>query len=269
MRRLGAILALAAAAALAAASCSPQSARIVVAAGTTVVDSGFVDRLAAAFEADHPDVTVSVVGESTLFALELGRRGAADVTITHAPLQEAEFLQSGEASSSSLVFSSAFILAGPAELADLFAGYELPEALRVVVASEIPFVSRGDGSGTHEKEMENWLEAGLRPGGASWYVETGQGMGPTLLVADQRGALTLAELGAFRAAEPTIGLIDMRLDPGALDNPYTAMVMASSSRPLLARLFVDWLVSPAGVAAIERANTDLFGAIVYTPAEGG
>ncbi len=103
----------------------------------------------------------------------------------------------------------------------------------------------------------------MDPRGEDWYVETGQGMGPTLLVADQRRALVLVEIGAWLAAQGPIGLVDMELDPGALHNPYRAMVMSSSRRIDGATAFVEWLVSADGEAAIEQANRDLFGVIVY------
>lgn len=247
-------------------ACSGGPPRLVIAAGTTLVDAGFIDEIAAEYEASHPDVEVSVVAEPTRLALELGREGAADVTITHAPLQEQAFVEDGHADESVTIFSSVFILVGPPELAASFIDFELPEVLREVAASEIPFVSRGDGSGTHDKEMENWLESGLNPVDQDWYAVTGQGMGPTLLIADQRGAVTLAEYGAFLEAAPSIGLVDLSLDPGALDNPYSAMVMSSSRNIEIAQDFVRWLQSVDGLAAIESANRELFGTIVYRPA---
>ncbi|MDX1469268.1 MAG: extracellular solute-binding protein [Acidimicrobiia bacterium] len=251
------------------ASCSSGETRLVVAAGTTVVDSGFIDHVADAYEQAHPGVRISVVAEPTRLALELGREGAADVTLTHAPLQEQAFVDEGGAVAVREVFSSRFILAGPPSLEGSFAGFELPEVLREVAASGIRFVSRGDGSGTHDKEWQNWIEAGIDPRFDDWYLETGQGMGPTLLVADQREALVLVEIGAWIAASDSLALVDMQLDPGALDNPYTAMAMSSSKHQAAALDFVEWLVSPEGRLAISRANEDLFGAIIYAPATGG
>ena len=255
-----------AALALIVASCSGPDTRLVVAAGTTVVDSGFLDRVVQAYEESHPDVRVSVVGQPTRLALALGRDGAADVTITHAPTQEEEFVDGGGAVMATRVFSSVFLLAGPPSLAEAFRGYEMPEVLREVVEREIPFVSRADGSGTFDKEWENWIEAGLDPRLQDWYIETGQGMGPTLLVADQREALVLVEVGALLAAAGTVTLSDLGIDPAGLENPYTAMVMAASGQQAAAIQFVEWLGSPSGIAAINSANAELFGTIVYSPA---
>lgn len=251
---------------LAAAACAPGESRLVVAAGTTIVDSGFIDHVVASFEQTHPDIEVSVVGQPTRLALELGRDGAVDVTITHAPVQEARLVAAGHVLESSAVFVSEFVLVGPPTFSEQFAMWEFPEVLRAVFVDEIVFVSRSDGSGTHDKEMENWLEAGFQPSGADWYIETGQGMGPTLLVADQREALTLSESGAFIAAAGAVDLVDLGVNTAALDNPYTAMVMESSDQKAAARMFVDWLLSPEGRTAIETANRELFGKVVYAPA---
>ncbi len=262
MRKLGAALA---AAAMLLAACAGGSERVIVAAGTTVVDSGLVDRVAATFEETHPGIQVSVVAQPTRLALELGRDGAADLTITHAPEQEAAYVADGDAAAAATVFVSRFVLVGPSELKSRFQGRELPEILREVHTDGITFVSRGDGSGTHDKEMAKWQEAGLDPRGESWYLVTGQGMGPTLLIADQTRGVTLAEYGAYLASRDTISIVDLEVDAVGLDNPYTAMVSASSARKQAAETFLDWLTSAEGRAAIEAANAELFGETVYQP----
>ena len=240
----------------------------MVAAGTTVVDSGFLDHLAQAYERSRPGMRISVVAQPTRLALELGREGAADVTVTHAPIQEQQLIEDGGSVAGAHVFSSHFLLVGPASLAGRFEGFELPEVLRDVATEGITFVSRGDGSGTYDKEWENWIEAGIDPRLEEWYLETGQGMGPTILVADQRRALVLVEVGAWLAARDSVALVDMRLDPGALENPYRAMAMSSSSRQTEAIDFVEWLTSAEGRLAIQHANEELFDAIVYAAPPG-
>lgn len=247
------------------AACSGGAERVIVAAGTTVVDSGLLDRVAASFEETHPGIRISIVGQPTRLALELGRDGAADVTITHAPEQEAEYVADGLASAAATVFASRFVLVGPPELKSRFQGRELPEILREVHLAGITFVSRGDGSGTHDKEVESWQEAGLDPAGQPWYIVTGQGMGPTLLIADQAGGVTLAEYGAYLAARDTISIVDLEVDRAGLDNPYTAMVSASSGQGTAAEAFFDWLTSAEGRTAIQVADEELFGEIVYQP----
>jgi tungstate transport system substrate-binding protein len=262
VRRLGATLAVAA---LILSGCALDGGRVIVAAGTTVADSGLLDRVAATFEATHPRIKISVVGQPTRLALELGSDGTADLTITHAPAQEAEYVAAGYAAAQERVFTSRFVLVGPAELKEAYQGRELPEVLREIAASSQAFVSRGDGSGTYEKEVENWQEAGVDPSGQPWYLVTGQGMGPTLVVADQSRAVTLAEYGAYLTATETLSIVDLALNPVGLGNPYTVMVSAASPQGEAAMIFFEWLRSPEGRVAIEAANRELFGEIIYQP----
>lgn len=251
------------------AGCGADVDRVVVAAGTTIVDSGVIDHVAQTFQTAHPGVQVSVVGEPTALALELGRDGTASVSITHAPLQERAYIESGDVEAYAPVLVSRFVLIGPGHLAEDFSGRELPEVMRDIWEAGIPFVSRGDSSGTHDKELENWAESGLRPEGQPWYLETGLGMGETILVADQRQAVTLAEYGAYLAARDAISIVDLGVDPAGLENPYTAMVWRSADGGAGAMLFLEWLTSAEGAAAVEMANRELLGDVVYAPAGGG
>jgi tungstate transport system substrate-binding protein len=213
-------------------------------------------------------VEVSVVGNPTQLAIELGVQKAADLLITHAPRQEAGFINSGGALDSAQVFESRFVVLGPKRWLGVVTGFEAPEAFRAFAQAEQSFVSRGDGSGTNDAEDLVWLESGLNPAGEDWYLETGQGMGPTILVADQRDAVTLAEIGSFIAAEDTITIVDLVLDEGGLENPYTSIVVRGSEGEQLASEFHQWLLSAEGIAAILDANEELFGAIVYSPPSG-
>ncbi|MDH3259527.1 MAG: substrate-binding domain-containing protein [Acidimicrobiia bacterium] len=262
MKRIGLIAAIAA---LVLSACATPV-RVIVAAGTTLVDSDILDGLVALYETDHPDVDLSVVGESTAQVLELGRRGGADLLITHAPDLEADFVAEGLAASYEPVLASRFVLAGPAGT-----GPGIPstvvDALREIARRGDLFVSRSDGSGTHRKELELWSLAGVDPAGLPWYLETGQGMGLTLQVADQRQAFVLSELGAFLAAAPFLSLeiVPLRDDP-VLVNPYQIIVVKGSPAESGAAAFAAWLRSAGGRAAIISANRDLFGEVVYQPA---
>jgi tungstate transport system substrate-binding protein len=240
-----------------------RNADVVIAAGTTVVDSGLMDGLVATFAQDHPEAELSVVGLATQEALELGAQGEAGVLITHAPRLEAAFLAEHEARATP-VFSSFFQLAGPAPQVDVLSGFTAAESLAEIARRGWTFVSRADGSGTHERELALWDAAGVDPSGADWYVETGQGMGISLLVADQREAFILVEAGTLATAE-TVSLMPVELagDGSDLVNPYTAIVPAGA--PPLAATFVAWLVSPDGRAALAGANAELFGSALFRP----
>ncbi len=247
-------------------ACGGGDTRVVVAAGTTLVDSGLIDIVATDFETEHPGVDLSVVGDASAAIITLARNGAADVTLTHTPDLEAEFIAEGGAGLVEEVFSSRFVLVGPPQFVGPAAGMTAPRALQWIVENGFIFVSRADGSGTYRVEARLWAEAGINPSGASWYVETGQGMGPTLQVASERSAFTLAELGSFVVARDRLGLADAGIDPAGLVNPYVAMAVAES--PVLAEAedFVAWLASDAGLLSLARANRELFGeAVVYEP----
>ena len=250
---------------LATAGCAGSRQRLIVAAGTTLVDSGIIDRVLDTYQEVNPDVDIAVVGNPTRLILELGRQRTAALLITHAPAQETEFIDSGAATAHAPVMLSRFVVVGPGALRAVSGGREAPEVFRQMADAGQTFVSRGDGSGTHDLELSIWLEAGIDPTSRPWYLETGQGMGETLLIADQREAVTLAEYGAFLSAEPSLSLVDLGLDPGGLENPYTGIAVAGSPGAAVAVELLEWLISPAGTEAILDANLELFGDVVYEP----
>ncbi|HDH03119.1 MAG TPA: tungsten ABC transporter substrate-binding protein [Actinobacteria bacterium] len=243
----------------------PGSERVVVAAGTSLVDSGLMDALADQYESANPGVDVSVVGEASAQVLELGRRGAADVLVTHAPALEEAFLADGLAELSEIAFTSEFVLVGPPALEDRLRG-TIEDVLIEIAAGELEFVSRGDGSGTHEREVELWNAAGIDPGGEPWYRKTGQGMGLTLIVADQRLAITLSERGSFVAAADQLDLqvLDVSAGPGLL-NPYRVTLVVG--RTAAAADFAKWLIdgAPAGLSELNRSLFDEDD--IYRPAD--
>ncbi|NOY56576.1 MAG: solute-binding protein [Actinobacteria bacterium] len=238
--------------------------RVIVAAGTTVVDSGFLDAVIDIYESEHPGIEVSVVGDATSRVLELGRRESADLLITHAPDQERRFVDEGLAFRYAPFIDSRFVIVAPPD-----SGLSGPpeEILRAIARRSFPFVTRADGSGTNAKEIELWRDAGIDPTGRPWYIETGQGMGFTLQVADQRNAATLAELGAYLAAAPTLSLVPVSSDDPRLVNPYHLIVVAHASNRGAAADLAEWLLSPDGRAAERRVDRELFGTIVYEPTD--
>lgn len=238
---------------------------LLVGAGTTLVDSGFMDQVARSY-GDATGVDVDVLGDASAQILALGRSGTIDVLITHAPDLEQAFIDDGLASSVHTVFVSRFVIAGPP-------GSSLVATSPADAFSEIaerggPFVGRQDGSGTAIVESKLWELAGVDGPSQSWYLSTGQGMGLTLQVASERAAFVLAELGSFLSAQG-LALNDVGIVDPQLSNPYTALSVASSSRVTEADAFIEWLVSDDGVAAIDLANRSVFGdMIVYRSGTG-
>lgn len=248
------------------AGCGGGDTRVVVAAGTTLVDSGVLDRLAGAYETTHPGVEISIVPRPTAEVLALGERGAADVLVTHAPSQEEAFLAAHPGAVAQRLFTSRFELLAPLPAASRLDGRSVSDAFGALAAEGHPFVTRMDGSGTYDAERRIWAAVPLEPEGAAWYESTGSGMGFSLQVADQRQAAILAEAGSFLRAGPVVDLVVVRTipeDDPLLANPYTAIVVAGA--PASASDFVAWMVSPPGRTALARANDALFGTQVFSP----
>lgn len=237
---------------------------VLVAAGTTLVDPGFIETVADDF-VEQTGIDVDVLGESTARVLALARSGSVDVTITHSPDLEAEFEADGLASLSETIFASRFVIAGPPGVE--LSAQDAVGAFREIAAFGGPFVGRQDGSGTALVEAVVWEAAGVDGPAQDWYLSTGQGMGLTLQVASERSAFVLAELGTFLSTE-RLDLVDSGVVDPMLENPYRAMSVAASDSSGAVR-FVEWLVSPEGRAAIDRANRQIFGVEVFVPVNGG
>ena len=237
-----------------------SSETVLVAAGTTLVDPGFIEVVAEDF-VEQTGIDVDVLGESTARVLALARSGSVDVTITQSPDLEAEFEADGLASRSETIFASRFVIAGAPDIQ--LAATDAVGAFREIAAIGGPFVGRQDGSGTALVEAEIWEAAGVDGPAQDWYLSTGQGMGLTLQVASEREAFVLAELGTFLSTEQ-LDLVDTGVIDPTLENPYRAMSVAASDSAGAIQ-FVEWLVSPEGRAAIDRANQQIFGREVFSP----
>lgn len=251
-RRLAAA---AAAAAIVIVACGGQD-RVIVGAGTSIVDSGFIGSVAADFTGN-----VSIVGGSTAELLELAAQRSLSVAIVHDEVQELAYMAAHPDAERRPVFASRFLVVGPPDLVASVSGSTAADVFAEIVANDWTFVTRDDNSGTHVRELAIWQQAGGSPAAES-YVATGQGMGFTLQVADQRGAFTLVEAGAYLAAAGTLSLEPVPLAPrDDLLNPYSAILVDEAGRP-----FFEWLTSSAGASAAVKANNALFGGVVYQPA---
>ena len=204
-----------------------------------------------------------VVAVGTGQALRLARNGDADLLLVHDTPSEEAFVAEGYGSERFDLMYNDFVVVGPAsDPAGIAGSGEAAAALAMIAAVEAPFVSRGDDSGTHRRESALWTAAGLDPTGASgtWYREAGQGMGATLNTASMMEAYTLADRGTWLSMR---GRLDLRLmiegDAG-LRNQYGVTLVSAERHPhvkaALARQFADWLLSPAGQAAIDGFTID-------------
>lgn len=249
-RRLAAVLA--AAIALA----SPMShARpfITVASTTSTEQSGLFKALLPAFER-ATGIAARVVAVGTGQALDMGRRGDADVVFVHDPAAEERFVAEGHGVKRLPVMYNDFILVGPRSDPARARGRDIAVALKRIAAARAPFASRADKSGTHAAELRYWKAAGIdRPAGA-WYRETGSGMGPTLNTASGMGAYALADRGTWLNFSNRGELAILVEGDTLLFNQYGVIAVNPARHPHVnkeaGRKFVDWLVSPEGQQAI-------------------
>lgn len=247
----------------------PHGREIVLATTTSTEDSGLLDYLLARFTAET-GVTVRVVAVGTGQALELGRRGDADVVLTHAAKAEMKFLDEGHGLNRTPVMFNQFVLVGPASDpagANRTARHNISLALSLIEACRCTFLSRGDGSGTHIKELELWAVSGGHPIPGDWYKEAGQGMGATLRIADQLGAYTLADNGTFLTMADRLDLVIVVENEPRLVNQYSVMLVNPAKHPHVrfedGCRFAEWLTSPKGQAVI--ASYTVAGRTPFTP----
>jgi tungstate transport system substrate-binding protein len=235
--------------------------RVVVGAGTTVVDSGLVEFLVEEYARSGGPGEIDVIGLSSQQSIAYAAAGNADVTITHEKEILTSFLAETPAAVSSPVFTSRFVYVASPDLS--FALPTVESILETVASDAIVFVSRDDGSGTYAREVAMWGAVGVDPTGEPWYIRTGTGMGETLLVTDQRDGVTLAEEGAYLAAADAISLVPVDNGTDAdLVNPYDITLVDPSANDAAVEFFA-WLTAESGRAAIVAANESLFGSQVY------
>ena len=254
-RRALAGLIFAALAALAA-SAAAQERFIVVASTTSTEQSGLFGHILPAFKA-RSGIDVRVVALGTGQALDLARRGDADVVFVHDLEAEEKFLADGFATQRFDVMYNDFLLIGPrSDPAKIAGGNDIVAALRRISDARAPFVSRGDRSGTHAAEIRLWLIAGVDPPGAkaAWYREVGAGMGPALNTASGMNAYILADRGTWLGFKNRGELAIAVEGDNRLFNQYGAMLVNPARHPHVKRelgeAFVRWMVSPDGRRAI-------------------
>ena len=268
MNRRNAVFALVVlAVAFATPSVHAQEPFIVVASTTSTEQSGLFSHLLPAFEKDA-GLKVRVVAVGTGQALDIGRRGDADVVFVHDRVAEEKFMSEGEGVRRYPVMYNDFVLIGPKQdPAKVAGGKDILEALRKIEAAKAPFVSRGDRSGTHAAELRYWKDAGidLEKAKGPWYRDTGSGMGPALNTAASMNAYILADRGTWLSfknrADLTVGVQGDR----RLFNQYGVMLVNPQKHPNVKRdlgqRFVDWLISRKGqdtIAAYTIGGEQLF-----------
>jgi len=247
---------------------APANPNIILATTTSTQDSGLLDVLVPMFE-EQTDFKVQTVAVGTGEALKMGEDGNADVLLVHAPSSEVTFMDDGNGKERFLVMHNDFIIAGPADDPASIKELGPGEAFAAIYNAGASFVSRGDDSGTHKKEMDFWKKAELEPAGQSWYIETGQGMGASLTVASEKGAYILTDHATYLANKDNLSLEVLLEGNKALLNVYHVITVNPDKWPKMnyagALAFANFMTDPATQKVIGQFGVDKFGQPLFYP----
>ncbi|HLH23154.1 MAG TPA: substrate-binding domain-containing protein [Chloroflexota bacterium] len=250
----------------------PANPEVILATTTSTQDSGLLDVLVPMFERGS-GYQVKPIAVGTGQALALGARGEADVVLVHAPEAEQEWMAADNGTARLLVMHNDFVLVGPPDDPAGVRGAASAEAgFARIAQARAPFISRGDDSGTHKQEQAIWQAAGLDPRGEGWYQETGQGMGATLNVADEKRAYTLTDRGTYLARQSGLQLEIVLEGAKALLNVYHVMPVNPAKFPGVnaagGQAFADFMVAPATQEIIGQFGADRYGQPLFFPDAG-
>jgi len=254
-----------------AAAQGPPSRTVILSTTTSTQDSGLLDVLVPTFER-QTGLTVKTVSVGTGQALALAARGEADVVLVHAPALERKYVEEGKLTNRRLVMVNDFVVVGPeSDPARISGETRAAGALARIADAGARFVSRGDRSGTHVLELSLWKQAGVTPV-APWYIESGQGMGATLGLADDRRAYTLSDRATYLAFGRRLALKVLVEGDRALLNVYSVLEVNPANGPRVnaagGKAFADFMLAPETQATIKAFGVDRFGQPLFVPIAG-
>jgi tungstate transport system substrate-binding protein len=241
---------------------APAEKTMTLATTTSTQDSGLLEVLLPAFEKKEV-IKVKVVAVGSGAAMEMGKKGDADVLLVHSPKAEKEFMDGGFGDDKKSVMHNEYFIVGPANDPAKIKGVKTAdEAIKAIAASKSVFISRGDNSGTHTKEKGLWEKAKITPEG-TWYVQAGQGMGATLTMAQEKGGYTLTDSATFLSQKDKLKLVIMVRGDTALANPYSVITVSKIKFPQIhfeeAAKFAEFITSAEGLAVITEFGKDKYG----------
>ncbi len=243
-------------------SASASEATEIICASTTSTDnSGLFRHILPLFER-KTGIKVKIVARGTGAAIEMGRRGDADVVFVHAKEQELRAVEEGLFVHRSDVMQNDFIVIGPSDDPAAIRGARTAAEAFRKIAGSFYFVSRGDNSGTHTRELAVWREAGIEPKGQKWYLEAGHGMEKTQRIADEKRAYTLTDRGTWLAAKDKkrFDMVIVHEGDPMLINQYGIMAVNPEKhrhvRHKEAMVFLNWIISKEGQQAIASFRDD-------------
>lgn len=248
-----------------------ENPNIILATTTSTQDSGLLDVLIPMFE-EQTGYTVKTIAVGTGEALKMGEEGNADVLLVHAPSSEVTFMESGHGQDRFLVMHNDFIIVGPADDPAGIKGFEPKDAFVAIFNAGAPFVSRGDDSGTHKKEVSFWQKAELDPAGQAWFFETGQGMGASLTVASEKQAYILTDRATYLSNKDNLQLEILLEGNNMLLNIYHVITVSPAKSDKInydgAIAFANFMMNAATQEIIGQFGVEKFGEPLFIPDAG-
>lgn len=248
----------------------PENKEIILSTTTSTQDSGLLDFLLPIFTEDT-GYEVKTIAVGTGKALQMGRDGEADVLLVHAKSDEEKFVEEGDGTERHDVMYNDFILVGPAaDELDLKGQYpnDILEGLKAIEANQATFVSRGDDSGTHKKELNIWAAADIEPAG-EWYLSAGSGMADVLKIADEKQAYTITDRATYLSMKNDLDLEIIIEGDENLFNQYGVIPVNPDKGENInhegALAFMNWFLSDKGQGLIEEFGVEEYGQPLFIP----
>jgi tungstate transport system substrate-binding protein len=252
------------------AASTPTPTDVILASTTSTQDSGLFDVLIPAFEAANPSFKIKVVAVGSGEAITLGKNKDADVLLVHSPAAETSLVANGFGTDRKPVMYNDFLIVGPAsDPAKIKGDTSAVDAFKKIAASKSFFVSRGDNSGTYTKELSLWTSATVDPKGKPWYLSTGQGMGETLKIANEKLGYTLVDRATWLTNKDKDPDLTLLLEGDKkLFNPYHVILIPGAKNAAGGRAFEDWIVGPDGQKVIGEFGVAKYGQQIFVPNAG-
>lgn len=243
---------------------------IILSTTTSTQDSGLLDFLLPKFTAET-GIEVQVISVGTGKAIQMGKDGEADVLLVHAKADEEAFVAEGHGPARYDVMYNDFILVGPKDDpagVKASSANNIVDSLKLIADKQATFISRGDDSGTHKKELNLWKTAVIEPAG-DWYIEAGQGMGDVLKMADEKAGYTIADRATYLSMKDTLELEIVTENDTNLYNQYGVIVVDPNKNENIngegALEFQEWILSEAAQSLIAEFGMDKYGQSLFIP----
>jgi tungstate transport system substrate-binding protein len=247
----------------------PANTNIILSTTTSTQDSGLLDILVPMFQ-EQTGYTVQTIAVGSGEAMKMGEQGNADILLVHAPPSEKTFMDAGNGTDRFLVMHNDFIIVGPSsDPAGIKGMTSAVDSFKAIYDTGSPFITRGDDSGTHKKELDLWKSAELDPAGQDWYTETGQGMGASMIVASEKAAYILTDRATYLANKDNYQLEILLGGDNSLLNVYHVITVNRAKWPKVnyegALAFAKFMTDSATQEVIGQFGVDKYGEPLFYP----